>query len=290
MSSTIDDPELLAREQALAAGSAEAHEADADGDAEEEESQAATGRRFLLFAAVPSWAISMIVHVIGIVMLAFVTFSPTVAKVANVINAANASDVEEIEEFEMLEEIVPLEVSEVSNSEEVVQSTVDTTSEVVEVEVSTDVDAAAISVDLIDFSTETAPRNDLMKEIGSMTGSALEGRSAKARGQMVKQSGGSEGSEKAVAMALKSRQNWASHRRPYLRSVALALLFEASVSSPRRVTEDSQKRMARLPRAPIHEPPRCRAPVAATRTWEGHSVGACDVHGPLRPGSDRPLK
>jgi hypothetical protein len=207
----MDDPDQLAREQSLAAGDAEAMEAEADDEGEQEEEYASGGRRFLLFAAVPSWAISMIVHIIAIMVLAFVTFAPTVEKVANILDVANASEVEEIEEFEVLDELEPLEVSEISAETPVVQSTVDTTSEVVEVEVSTDVDAAAIQVDLVDFSTETAPRNDLMKEIGSMTGSALEGRSAKARGQMVKQNGGSEGSEKAVAMALK----WfAAHQFP----------------------------------------------------------------------------
>ncbi len=211
MSSTMDDADQLAREQSLAAENAEAIEAEADDEGEQEEEYASGGRRFLLFAAVPSWAISMIVHIIAIMVLAFVTFAPTVDKVANILDVANASEVEEIEEFEVLDELEPLEVSEISAETPVVQSTVDTTSEVVEVEVSTDVDAAAIQVDLVDFSTETAPRNDLMKEIGSMTGSALEGRSAKARGQMVKQNGGSEGSEKAVAMALK----WfAAHQFP----------------------------------------------------------------------------
>ncbi|MEO8494066.1 MAG: hypothetical protein ABI614_03280 [Planctomycetota bacterium] len=211
MSSTLDNPEQLAREQALAAGTAEALEAEADDATEEEEAPAVPGRRFLLFAAVPSWAISMIVHIIAILILAFVTFAPSVEKVANILNVANESDVEEVEEFEVVDEIEPMEVSEVT-SEPVVQSTVETTSDVVEVEVSTDVESAAIQVDLVDFSTETAPRNDLMKEIGSMTGSALEGRSsAKARSQMVKQTGGSEGSEKAVAMALK----WlAQHQLP----------------------------------------------------------------------------
>ncbi|MEX0820372.1 MAG: prenyltransferase/squalene oxidase repeat-containing protein [Pirellulaceae bacterium] len=211
MSSTMDNPEQVAREQALVAGSAEALAAEADDESEDEDEPITTSRRFLLFAAVPSWAISMIVHIIAILVLAFVTFAPSAEKVANILNVANASEVEEVEEFEMLDELEPLEVSEISAAEPVVQSTVDTPTEVVEVEVSTDVDAAAIQVDLVDFSSETAPRNDLMKEIGSMTGSALEGRSAKARGQMVRQNGGTEGSEKAVAMALK----WfASHQLP----------------------------------------------------------------------------
>ncbi len=211
MSSTMDDPEQVARDQSLADGSAEAIEAEADDEYEEEEEYAAPGRKFLLFSAVPSWAISMIVHIVAILVLAFVTFAPIAEKEAQILNVANASEVEEVEEFEMLDELEPLQVSEISSAEPVVESTVDIPSDEVIVEVSTDVSAAAIQVELMEFSTETAPKNDLMKEIGAMTGSALEGRSAKARGQMVKQNGGSEGSEKAVAMALKY---FAEHQFP----------------------------------------------------------------------------
>lgn len=208
MSSTMDGPKQLARDHSLAASSAEAQEAEGD---EEEEEFPVAGRRFLLFAAVPSWAISMLVHIIAILVLALITFPPSDEKEASILNVANADEMDEVADIEVVDELEPLEVSEISATEPVVQSTVETMSEVVEVEVSTDVDSAAIQVDLVDFSTETAPRNDLMKEIGSLTGSALEGRSAKARGQMVRQNGGSEGSEKAVAMALK----WfAAHQFP----------------------------------------------------------------------------
>jgi hypothetical protein len=50
-----------------------------------------------------------------------------------------------------------------------------------------------------------------MQEIGSVTGSGLEGRGAAARGQMLSKFGGTKGSEAAVAAALK----WlAAHQRP----------------------------------------------------------------------------
>ena len=76
--------------------------------------------------------------------------------------------------------------------------------EVTEVGVADDLDSAAVAVDFVDFSGETAPRNDLMQEIGSLTGSGLDGRgSAAARKALVRSAGGSEGSEKAVAAALK---------------------------------------------------------------------------------------
>ncbi|MBP88150.1 MAG: hypothetical protein CMJ64_15770 [Planctomycetaceae bacterium] len=208
MASMMEDPEQVAEQQALADSTIEAAEHDDD---EEYEEVAPAGHRFLLFAAVPSWAISMLVHIVAILVLAFVTFGDDVKKMVNVLSVANATEVEEVEEFEMMDELDPLDVQEISTAQPIMQTAVEMPSEVTQVEVSTDVEAAAIQVDLVEFSEQTAPKNDLMKEIGAMTGSALEGRSAKARGQMVKQNGGSEGSEQAVAAALK----WiANHQLP----------------------------------------------------------------------------
>jgi hypothetical protein len=202
MSSTIDDPKLVAEQQSLADSAADAEVYEDDEDFEEEEITS-SNKRFLLFAAVPSWAISMLVHLVAFLILAFITLGADIEKVANVLSVANASEIEEVEDFELLDELEPLDVQEISTAQPIMQTSVEMPSEVTEVEVSTDLDAAAIQVELSDFSETTAPKNDLMKEIGAMTGSALEGRGMKARGQLVKQNGGSEGSEKAVAMALK---------------------------------------------------------------------------------------
>ncbi|MFV1968398.1 MAG: prenyltransferase/squalene oxidase repeat-containing protein, partial [Pirellulaceae bacterium] len=140
-------------------------------------------------------------HMLVLLVLALVTVAPNSAKLATVLNVANASETEEIEEFEMLDEIEPLDVQQLT-SEPVVQAEAQVQSEVTEVGVSTDIDAAPIAVDLADFSERTAPRSDLMKEIGVLGGSGFDGRGAEARGKMVRQYGGSDGSEKAVALAL----------------------------------------------------------------------------------------
>jgi hypothetical protein len=205
MSSTMDDPKRIA-EQQLAAGMEEAIEAEA-GSNDDEERFAPPRVSFAVLSTLSSGMISMLVHIIAILILALVTFAPEIDKVANILSVANSSDTEELEELEMLDELDSLDVTEISAAEPIAQSAVETPTEVIEVEVSTDVEAAAINVNLVEFSSETAPKNDLLKEIGSMTGSALEGRSAKARGRMVKSNGGSEGSEKAVALALKWLSN-----------------------------------------------------------------------------------
>jgi hypothetical protein len=172
MASMMEDPNRIADQQALEDSSVET--AEFDDDEEEYEELPSTGHRFLLFAAVPSWAISMIVHIVAILVLAFVTFGDDIKKVANVLNVASATEVEEVEEFELMDELDPLEVQDISTAQPVMETAIEVPSEVTEVEVSTDVDAAAIQVDLVEFSEQTAPKNDLMKTIGAMTGSALE--------------------------------------------------------------------------------------------------------------------
>jgi hypothetical protein len=65
------------------------------------------------------------------------------------------------------------------------------------------VSAAAVKVELSDFSDRTVPHSDLMRDVGALAGVALEGRGGQKRGEMVAKYGGSVGSERAVAMALK---------------------------------------------------------------------------------------
>ncbi len=74
-----------------------------------------------------------------------------------------------------------------------------------------DLEAAAVQVDLSDFSDRTAPPNDLLKEIGSYSGNSFQGRGKIARQAMVRQGGGTPGSERAVSNGLK----WlARHQNP----------------------------------------------------------------------------
>ena len=56
-----------------------------------------------------------------------------------------------------------------------------------------------------------APKSDLLKQIGTFAGVGLEGRGKASRAQLVREGGGTEGSEKAVEMALKWLQQ---HQNP----------------------------------------------------------------------------
>lgn len=60
------------------------------------------------------------------------------------------------------------------------------------------------SMELADIGIPTAPRGDLLKEMGSVSGTGVKGRGdATSRAALVKQNGGTDASEAAVAAALK---------------------------------------------------------------------------------------
>ena len=66
-----------------------------------------------------------------------------------------------------------------------------------------DVDAAPVHIELSEFGEKTAPKNDLMAQVGAVTGTGVSGRGEAQRGKLALQNGGNEASEAAVAAALK---------------------------------------------------------------------------------------
>jgi len=178
-------------------------------EAEDATEAAPVRRRFLLFNAMPSWVISMALHVVLLLILALM-YIETPENITQILKVAPPAERETIEEFEMIDQMEPVDVAVVS-SQPVMQAAATVPTEVTEVSPVSDLDAAPVKIDLVEFSDQTAPKNDLMKEIGSVTGSGLEGRGMAARGSMIAKYGGSEGSEKAVAAALR----WlAEHQLP----------------------------------------------------------------------------
>ena len=182
---------------------------------EEESEEAARGisGNFLLFNAVPSWAISGFVHFVGVIILALITIAPppepeTISAVANPME-----ETEEVEEFKEEKMEINVDETQVSNTQSDVVAQL--TSEVVETTdtpaVAMDVDAAPVHVELSDFGEETAPKNDLMQTVGAISGTGVAGRGEAVRGAMVAKYGGNEASEAAVARAL---QWFAAHQLP----------------------------------------------------------------------------
>ncbi len=168
-----------------------------------EETEGGSGR-FLLLAAVPSWFISMVVHAIMIIILALFTYSEVDSVVQNLV-VPQPEPQEELEDFE-LEDIVEVDVQAFENT-----VGPEMTNQPLQVETMTtddfltdDLDVAPVAIELSDFGEKTAPKNDLLGEIGAVTGTGVSGRgSAKMRGKLAMENGGSKGSEAAVAAALR---------------------------------------------------------------------------------------
>ncbi len=86
------------RRQSMEAEAEEAELEAAEGEEEEEEYVEAGGHGFLLTKAMPAWLVSMVVHGVGLMVLALITFPPPTDKVSNLITATPPSeDMEEID-------------------------------------------------------------------------------------------------------------------------------------------------------------------------------------------------
>jgi hypothetical protein len=173
---------------------------------------------FVLFNVLPSYGISFVTHMIIVIIMALITVSNEQATFTTDIVVDAPQEVEELKELDQ-EEAVPEMILDTNvattnvSSEFATAATQNAVEPTVVVDVpSTDIDAAAIQIELSDFGERTAPKNDLMKDIGALAGTGLDGRGAAAAGKFnVEAEGGSAGSEKAVALALK----WLSqHQNP----------------------------------------------------------------------------
>jgi hypothetical protein len=156
----------------------------------------------------PSWLVSMIVHIVVLLILAVMTTEPPPKNTATQV-VASISENEELEELSEIEE--PVEQIDVNNTELIPQENAAQTVGDTEMNVSNfNEEAATVAVELSDVGLEHAPKSDLLSSVGAYSGNALAGRGS-GRGKMVAAGGGSEGSERAVAAALK----WlANHQMP----------------------------------------------------------------------------
>lgn len=170
----------------------------------------AQGSRFVMFTAMPSWLVSMVVHIVAILIMGLITVGIEREQIAQILTIGNDRVTDEVEEFK-LTEITPIDVKTVSTDPVAQPLAMDAVQEVTEVAVATDTDAAQVAVELSDFGERTAPKSDLTKTVGAIVGSGVAGRGEKARNALVRESGGTPGSEAAVAAALK----WfANHQYP----------------------------------------------------------------------------
>jgi len=186
---------------------ADAGRAAAVGQPDWEDEPGASGRWLhRLLKATPSWLVSMVVHIVVLLVLAVLTLPAGVTEDLRELVVA-PGNLEELEEIEQLDD-EPLEEIDLTTTDMVFESTFEP--EEVDVSAADDIQAAAAYVELSDIGLETAPRNDLLASVGAFTGDALSGR-GEGKDRMVRQGGGNDASEQAVALALR----WlAAHQFP----------------------------------------------------------------------------
>lgn len=166
-----------------------------------------TSSRFLVFNAVPSWMVSMIVHSIIIIILMFFNLPVVQRSIVEV-----QSPPEEKEEIEELEDI-KIKPDDVPTFEDaapmdVADPMLTDFDDPVEMDLSNfDVPTASVQ----DLGDILAPPDEISAPGGSHVGNGLDRRSAADRGKMAKVIGANDDSETAVARALK----WiAAHQLP----------------------------------------------------------------------------
>jgi hypothetical protein len=152
----------------------------------------------------PAWAVSMLLHIVVLLSMALIVQEPPPKETPRVIVSSAPEVVEEFEEFQEETPLDQPKTEEVSN--EVVLPDAATVEDVQVVSDAADIDAAAVSVEFTDFSTETAASSDLLASVGAIGGQAggLGGRTdPKMRNKLVQAGGGSAQSEAAVEAAIK---------------------------------------------------------------------------------------
>lgn len=187
-----------AKATAAKAASAEASE----GDDEDEEDSEPGRYKFLLFNAVPSWAVSGLVHAVALMVLALSTFEKVSATKSEIVAKAY-DEAGEIETFSE-DTLKPIDVAEVAPTEMTNAISSDVPMDAPDVSAASDLDAAPAAVEFSDFGEQLAPRNELVKQIGVTSGTGISGRgSAKSRAALVASAGGTPQSEAAVGLALR---------------------------------------------------------------------------------------
>lgn len=173
------------------------------------------GSRFLLFAAIPSWLVSMVLHIVLLFALAFLTVSEPPQQREYEIQMGNTEEtpLEEtlVVESPALDPQPTEDISDIAPSTPIEVQPTELITDAPPVLQPDNLEAAQATTELDPLGQDVAPTGDLLRQIGSYSGTGLEGRGQASRAQLVRQGGGTPGSEAAVASALKWLKN---HQNP----------------------------------------------------------------------------
>ena len=163
------------------------------------------GTSFFVFTALPSWVTSSLVHVIALLVLALLTLPPvTQPNRENELVLSDASE-ELTDDLELFQEqaLDSLELADVSDPTDVLLEAEELIVEDIVPTPAMDLAAAPVQVELNPFGDAAPFSEQLGLDIGVVGGDALAGRGAASRARLVREGGGTAGSEKAVAGGLK---------------------------------------------------------------------------------------
>ena len=174
-------------------------------DADSSEPEAARRNRFLFLAAIPSWLISMIVHVVVLMVLAWLTLPMRPADPESELTLGESEVVELVETpvfDDKIEDLEPLELDELvpTDSAPVTNDLPEVSAESLDVG---ELQVSAPIVALNPLGDKVAPMTELLTEVGAVSGVGFDGRSDNVRARLVRDGGGTPQSEKAVELALK---------------------------------------------------------------------------------------
>ncbi len=173
--------------------------------------QAALVKRRFYLTAVPSWMISLGVHVGILFLLAAMSMDPIQEAIGTALEAGGGNEGETLDDTEMpgpMQTAEAEQVSEAFSAPSAMISEVVTMPEITTTEISTVAGSASLSMHSV---TESVLPSAMMGSGLSRMMTSLNGRSAGMRGEMLERFGGTAASEKSVAAALE----WiANHQAP----------------------------------------------------------------------------
>jgi hypothetical protein len=165
------------------------------------------GARFLVFAALPGWLVSMLLHVVLLFCLAWITLPQLTRNRDNELTLGNAERPEladsPIFDTPQDHDFNDLELSDVTPTDSLVVTPSELVTSDPQPFAADDLQAAPTFTQLNPLGEGFAPTSDLLTQIGAISGEGLEGRGESTRARLVREGGGTEGSEKAVERALK---------------------------------------------------------------------------------------
>ncbi len=154
-----------------------------------------------LIKASPAWLTSMMLHFVGLLVMALLLVPLPPPKIISDLVANTLKEDAELQELPT-DDIKEVELTD-ANPDLTQQVYTETVSQELAVANNLDTSAAAVAVEMSDFSDIHALKSDLLKSVGTLGGSDLSGRgNPAAKQRMVAEGGGTPGSENAVAMAL----------------------------------------------------------------------------------------